>query len=141
MDQLTSPAELDPVQAALALDDAALDARWAALKAWLDRRFGRDTSLEGALFLVGVQARGAGFTPGLAREEKQDVIMEGTYLAFEALGLYRAVETEEGRRWERVHLVPPLPVPRQEKLLRAALVAYFDREVGAAVFDPSAPAA
>lgn len=135
MDHLTSA---DPVRAALEADDDALDARWAALKAWLDARFGRDTSLEGALFLVGIQSRGAGFTPGLGRETKQDVIMEGTYRAFEALGLYRAVEADGERAWQRMHAVPPLAVEAQEKLLRAALLAYFEREVGAATFAPPA---
>lgn len=141
MDRLTPPAgpaggAEDPVGAALAVDEETLDGRWERLKTWLDARFGRDTNLEGILFLIGIQSRGQGFEPKLGKEVKQDLIMEGTYRAFEALGLYRRAGTdaEGGPVWVRAGDVPRLSVDRQEKLLRVAILAYFEREVGPAAF-------
>jgi hypothetical protein len=60
----------------------------------------------------------------LKKEAKQDLIMEGTYHVFQAAGLYRQLETGE---WERIVPLPVLEGDRQERLLRAALVTYFER--------------
>ncbi len=55
--------------------------------------------------------------------------MEGTHCAFETLGLYRRVgrDSKGQNVWERTDIpLPKLPLPDQEKLLRVAILAYFD---------------
>lgn len=119
----------DPIQRYLQADDAALEARWERLQSWLQARFGRETGIEAILFLIGIQSRGRGYEPKLQKETKQDLIMEGTFCAFEKLGLYERVGMDEEGRWlwERaVPHIPKLPVEQQEKLLRLGILAYFD---------------
>ena len=113
-------------------DDDALEARWARLQAWLQERFGRDTGIEAILFLIGIQSRGRGFEPRLQKEAKQELIMEGTYGAFEKLGFYERVGMDESGAWiwERTVEVPKLSVDDQEKLLRLGILAYFEEALG-----------
>ena len=131
----------EDARAALATDDAAVEAGWARLSAWIEQRFGRGAGLEAVLFLIGVQSQGRGFEPRLKKEAKQDLIMEGTCCAFETLGLYRRVANEEGWRWERTASAPPtLSVEEQEKLLRVAVLRYFESVLPPADAAPADPA-
>lgn len=119
--------ELDPTTY-LDVDDAALEARWQVLAAWLEERFEREITIEAALFLVGVQSRGQGYEPRLERELKESVIMEGTYCVFACLGLYEraGMDAEGFWLWERMASLPTLSVDDQEKLLRIAILRYFE---------------
>ncbi len=119
---MTPPPSL--LEAALATDDALLTAQWEAVQRWLASRFGRDAvGIEAMLFLIGLQQTGQGYKPKMEKEDKQDVIMEGTWAAFEKIGLYaRAPQTGE---WVRTTSLPELDLGGQEKLLRVALVRYF----------------
>ncbi|MDX1428638.1 MAG: hypothetical protein R3282_00055 [Rhodothermales bacterium] len=115
----------------LDLEDEVLDRRWERLDAWLRQRFGRDNTIESVLFLIGVHSRGLGFTPKLEKEEKQGLIMEGTYLALETLGHYERIGMEADGSWiweKRVEL-PQLTVEQQEKLLRIGITNYFEQFV------------
>lgn len=123
------------LRALLASYDAGTDERWEELCRNLEKSFGRDVTVEAILFLIGIQTRGRGFEPDLERDKKQDVIMEGTFSAFASLGVYERVgmENDGAWIWERVaDPVPDLPVDDQEKLLRLAILKYFEDEVGAA---------
>lgn|SRR5690554_6162666 len=113
----------------LEMDDAELDRRWQKLQTWLEKRFGRQPGIEPILFLIGIQSKGQGYQPKLKKEHKQDLIMEGTYCVFERIGLYQRAFTHngDGERWLRVGApVPELSVDEQEKLLRIAILKYFD---------------
>lgn len=113
----------------LETDDGVLEARWKRLQSWLEERFGDEAGIETILFLIGIQAQGRGYRPKLKREKKQDLIMEGTFCAFEKIGLYEHVGMEEDGAWiwERTGPeLPKLPVEDQEKLLRIAIITYFD---------------
>ena len=120
----------EPVDALLQTDDAVLASRWHRLQAWFGERFGREKpNLEAMLFLVGIQSTGRGYEPRLEKEAKQDLIMEGTYCAFETIDLYQRIGADaEGHWiWERTDVpLPKLSVEDQEKLLRLAVLRYFD---------------
>jgi hypothetical protein len=123
----------ESIEALLDLDDAVVQARWERLEAWICNRFGREnTSVEAILFLVGIQSKGRGYEPQLEKEAKQTLIMEGTYHVFETIGLYERVGMEAGGFWvwERTTPLPDLDVDQQEKLLRIALLRYFENAVG-----------
>ncbi len=123
-----------PLQRWLQSDDAALDTRWQALEAWFQARFNRQAGIEAMLFLIGVQVNGTGYQPGLRKEAKQDLIMEGAWRAFEALGLYYGGRLDADGRiiWERTTPdTPNLTIEEQEKVLKLAILAYFDREMPA----------
>lgn len=117
------------VEKYLSIDDTLLDKQWSELLIWLEAHFGKQAGIESTLFLIGIQARGRGFEPKLSKKRKQSLIMEGTHCAFETLGLYRRVGKDSNLQnvWERTEVpLPKLPLPEQEKLLRVAIISYFD---------------
>lgn len=119
---------MDPIEHHLKTDEDDLAARWRRVESFVGSRFGRDTSIEAILFLIGVQSRGHGYEPEMAKEKKQDTIMEGTFCAFEKLGLYERVGLDENGFWiwERtVESIPKLPLDEQEKLLKLGIILYF----------------
>lgn len=119
----------NPLLAHLDADESELEEEWHRLQAWLQSRFGKEPGIEGVLFLIGIQSCGRGFEPNLGKEAKQALIMEGTYCVFETLGIYARVGMEEDGNWiwERLIDQPPgLSVDDQEKLLRTAILRYFD---------------
>lgn len=120
----------DLVTALLRTDDHQIETRWQQLMDHLTPRFGSVSGIESLLFLVGIQARGQGFQPKLGKEAKQELIMEGTYLVFETLGLYqREVTFQNGRTlWQKAVTYPAgMSLEDQEKLLRIAILAHFER--------------
>ena len=113
----------------LSVDAALLEEQWRDLLAWLEAHFGRPAGIESILFLIGIQSSKRGYEPKLSKKRKQALIMEGTHCVFETLGLYRRVGNDEKGRslWERTEIpLPKLPLPEQEKLLRVAILSYFD---------------
>lgn len=106
-----------------------LEARWARLLSWVRHRFDREAGLEAILFLIGIQARGLGYEPGLDKDTKQGLIMEGTYCAFEAIGLYErmGMEADGAWIWARTQTLPSLSLQDQEQLLKRAVVTYFEQ--------------
>ncbi|MFQ5572223.1 MAG: hypothetical protein ACE5G0_21315 [Rhodothermales bacterium] len=122
-------ADPHPLQTHLAADDAEQEAQWGRLQTWVKERFGKEPGIEEILFLIGVQSLGRGFEPHLDKETKQALIMEGTYCAFATLGIYERVGMEDNGHWiwdRRIAPPPDLSVDEQEKLLRAAILRYFE---------------
>lgn len=120
----------DPIQALLSTDETVVNAGWERLERLLEQRFGKNAGIESTLFLIGVQARGRGFEPKMAKEDKQDLIMEGTYQAFETLGLYERVVTFQNGRtiWQKSATLPAgMELEDQEKLVRIAILKYFQQ--------------
>ncbi len=115
-----------PIEHWLAEADPELEARWHRLLTYLETRVGRrPTSIEQVLFLIGVQERGRGYEPGLSREQKQELIMEGARHAFAAIGLYRRVANDPATWTPTLSPWPELSRDEQEKLLRIAILEYF----------------
>lgn len=119
----------EPIRTYLDADDAQLESDWQRTLAWLKARFERDPGMEGILFLIGIQSQGRGYQRKLKKEKKQDLIMEGTYCAFETLGIYHRVGADPEGNWiwePTIPRIPKLPLEQQEKLLRLAVVRYFE---------------
>lgn len=111
----------------LLVEDDWVDQRWRQLHGWLQRSFGIEPGIEGVLFLIGVRESGSGYQPRLKKERKQELIMDGTYRAFEAIGVYRRVSSgvDSEYSWEKSRPMPALSVEEQEKLLKVAILRYF----------------
>lgn len=129
MDGMSTGGGTEPIAALLATDDDALEARWQRLVERVAARYRRTPTLEALLFLIGIQDRGRGYEPRLDRDRKQDLIMEGTCCAFETLDLYRRVgmDADGFWVWERTRPLPELTVEEQEKVLRLAVLRYFEQ--------------
>lgn len=111
------------------LDPEQLESEWQRLLTWLEEHFGRQAGIESILFLIGIQSRGRGFEPKLSKKRKQTLIMEGTHCVFETLGFYKRVGKDSNGQivWKRTEIpLPKLSLPDQEKLLRVAILSYFD---------------
>ncbi|MEM8485698.1 MAG: hypothetical protein AAF564_09110 [Bacteroidota bacterium] len=121
------PSNIDEL---LSIEHTVLESRWQVLLAWLEDHFGRQAGIESILFLIGIQSQERGYEPKLSKKKKQALIMEGTHCAFETLGLYRRVGKDSNGQivWERTEIpLKKLPLPEQEKLLRVAILSYFDK--------------
>lgn len=113
----------------LRLSPDELEERWNALVLQIKDQFTKEAGIEAILFLIGIQSRGLGYRPNLSKKRKQDLIMEGTYCAFETLGLYKRVGKDDKGHitWERTEeSLPKLPLPDQETLLKVAILSYFE---------------
>lgn len=129
MDGILDP-EADPVRALIERFDLQQQERWDGLVNLLKSRFDREITLEAILFLIGVQVHGQGFEPKIHRDRKQDLIMEGTFAAFEAVGFYERVGMESTGAWiweRQVEHPPGLNVDEQEALLKSAVLEYFSQ--------------
>lgn len=118
----------DPIRTLIAATPD-VEGRWKQLQQWIRQRFGREPSMESILFLIGIQSRGRGFEPELEKDNKQALIMEGTYCAFATLGIYEpaGMERDGSWVWERTMDLPAgLSVDEQETLLQIAVLRYFD---------------
>ncbi len=113
----------------LAVDAEEAARRWARVEAWAAARFGKDgASLEGVLFLIGLQAAGRAYEPRMERDEKEQLVVEASLVVFEAVGGYRRVGMDAAGAWiwERTQAWPAvLDADAQERLLRLALAAYL----------------
>lgn len=116
------------IEDSLSVDDTLHFERWSSLVADIESRFGRVPDIDAILFLIGVQSVGRGYEPDLPKERKQSLIMEGSYLAFETLGVYRRMGLEKNGFWiwEKTTDLPVLSVEQQEKLLQIGILNYFD---------------
>ncbi len=118
-----------PIRELLNESDERLDQRWEAIQQFVEERFQREPTIEAILFLIGVQERGRGYEPDLQKDVKEALVMEGTYTVFEKVDLYRhaGMESDGSWIWERTTDLPEdLSSDEQEKLLRLAIVRYFD---------------
>ena len=108
--------------------DLAFEKRWRDLVAKLSKRFdGGALDLNAILFLIGVQELGQH-----AREFKKDEKVNLMHIAIcVVLGPY-GYYTELGRdadgwpHFERVKELPPLGAEEQERLMKEAVLAYFE---------------
>ena len=112
----------------LAEADATVPARWPLLEQWFRERFGREPALEPVLFMVGVQSRGTGYTPQLEKDEKQDLIIQGSYVVLEELGLRASPDPESADAdGARSVSISSESVDRQESLLKLGAIRYFEQ--------------
>ena len=106
------------------------DRDWERVLSWLSRRFGPVESLEAVLFIVGLQESGRGYEPQLTKEQKQELIMEGTYAALAEVGVCERTSDEDGHAmWSRRIDTRRLTSDEQATLLRIGLVRNLTRYV------------
>jgi hypothetical protein len=99
---------------------------WELLLDKLEQVMGkRPADLDSVLFLMGVQE--LGFT----KEQKQDLMHIAICKALSFSGIYELEGTDQDG-WPHWKLVQPLPfvnIVEQEKLMKAHVIEYFEKEV------------
>lgn len=90
----------------------------------------RPSDLNSVLFLIGVQELGKGHR-FFTKEEKQDLMHIAICKVLSFSGIYELEGTDQDG-WPHWKLVQPLPfvnLLEQEKLLKAHVIEYFEKEV------------
>jgi hypothetical protein len=109
--------------------DLAFEKRWRDLTRELSARFGMDPpDLPAVLFLVGVQELGQG-ARDFSKDEKVNLMHIGICVALLPYGYYRELgrDADGWPHFEHVKDLPPLGPQEQERLMKEALLAYFER--------------
>lgn len=106
--------------------DLVFEKRWRDLLARMQQRFGAPVDLNALIFLVGVQELGQ-HARDFKKDEKVALMHIGICVLLAPFGYY----TEKGRdadgwpHFERANDLPVLDAPGQERLMKEALLEYF----------------
>ena len=107
--------------------EAEFNARWEALLATMQERFGRRPDLNALLLLIGVQELGQGVA-AFTKEQKQDLMHIATCKLFSLSGYYE-LERLDAEGWPHYKLLHPVPfanLKEQERMLKWHMLEYFD---------------
>lgn len=107
----------------------AISYRWERLLANLAAQFGKQVSMEGILYLIGLRELGAG-TREFSKEEKRDLMHIALCRLLSQSGYYTLSHRDE-EGWPHWVLAQPLPftdVFSQEMLLKELTLDYFVNE-------------
>ncbi len=106
-----------------------LSVRWKHMEHWLEERFGKQLSLEGILFLIGVRELGAQ-PQDFSKEQKVDLMHIAICKLLSLSGYYELTHTDQ-EGWPHWKLLKPLPhtdIFSQEYLLKEHILSYFESE-------------
>lgn len=107
--------------------DLAFDKRWRETVARLSERFGGPLDLNAIIFLVGVQELGQG-ARDFKKDEKVNLMHVGICVLLLPYGYYKELgrDTDGWPHFERDKELPPLSDKEQERLMKEAVLLYFE---------------
>ncbi len=108
-----------------------IDDKWEELLSSLKEMLGkRPDDLNAVLFLIGVQELGKGHR-FFTKEEKQDLMHIAICKVLSFSGVYEleGLDQEGWPHWKLVQQLPFVNTIEQEKLLKAHVIEYFEKEV------------
>lgn len=108
--------------------DLHFEKRWRDLVARLEKRFEAPLDLNGIIFLIGVQELGQ-HARTFRKEEKVDLMHIGICVLLLPYGYYRELgrDADGWPHFERVKDLPPLNDREQERLMKEAVLDYFEK--------------
>jgi hypothetical protein len=103
-----------------------LEEKWINLLQNLTPRFGSDIDLEALIFLIGIQELGKGAVK-LTKDQKLDVMHIAICTLLEPYGYYdyKGTDEEGWPHFERTEKLPHLKPEQQTKLMKEAIINYF----------------
>jgi len=113
------------------LDELAFQEKWIQIEAMLVERFGKKPDMEAILYLIGINELGDVPNKSFTKEQKQDLMHIAICKVLSFSGIYELEGTDQDG-WPHWKLVQPLPfvnLLEQEKLLKAHVIEYFEKEV------------
>ena len=107
--------------------DLLFEKRWRELMARLSTRFDAPLDLNAIIFLVGVQELGQ-HAREFKKEEKVNLMHIGICVLLTPFGYYKEMgrDADGWPHFERVNDLPALGPQEQERLMKEALLTYFD---------------
>lgn len=109
--------------------DLTFEKRWRDLSSSLSKRFDAGMlDLNAIIFLIGVQELGQGARE-FKKEEKVNLMHIGICVLLLPFGYYRELgrDADGWPHFERVKDLPPLGAEEQERLMKEAVLAYFEK--------------
>ncbi len=112
--------------------DLQFDKRWRDLLTALSKRFDAPLDLNAVIFLIGVQELGQ-HARNFKKDEKVNLMHVAICVLLTPYGYYKEMgrDADGWPHFERVKDLPSLDAKEQERLMKEAVLAYFDREVPA----------
>jgi hypothetical protein len=108
-----------------------LTQEWESLLDKLEQVMGkRPADLDSVLFLMGVQELGKGHQ-FFTKEQKQDLMHIAICKALSFSGIYALEGTDQDGcpHWKLIQPLPFVNIVEQEKLMKAHVIEYFEKEV------------
>jgi hypothetical protein len=101
--------------------------KWNTMLKSLEERFGEDIDLQAILFLIGLQELGQGYNK-LNKNQKVDVMHIAVCALLSQWGYYKfsGHDKDGWPHWEATEKLPHLSAKEQNKLIKEAIVEYFD---------------
>ena len=110
--------------------DIELEIEWQNVLKRVQSRFGEDLELQGVLFLIGVQELGKGHKI-FGKDEKLGLIHIAVCTLLEDYGYYEYQGKDEDGwpHWKSTEKLPSLKPMEQERLVKQAIVLYFQKNM------------
>lgn len=101
--------------------------KWNKTVKSLEQRFGQDIDLQAILFLIGLQELGLGYSK-LNKNQKLDVMHIAVCALLSQWGYYTfsGHDKDGWPHWQATEKLPHLTPKEQNKLIKEAIVEYFD---------------
>lgn len=101
--------------------------KWNKTVKSLEQRFGQDIDLQAILFLIGLQELGLGYSK-LNKNQKLDVMHIAVCALLSQWGYYTfsGHDKDGWPHWQATEKLPHLAPKEQNKLIKEAIVEYFD---------------
>ena len=101
--------------------------KWNKTVKSLEQRFGQDIDLQAILFLIGLQGLGLGYSK-LNKNQKLDVMHIAVCALLSQWGYYTfsGHDKDGWPHWQATEKLPHLAPKEQNKLIKEAIVEYFD---------------
>ena len=101
--------------------------KWNKTVKFLEQRFGQDIDLQAILFLIGLQELGLGYSK-LNKNQKLDVMHIAVCALLSQWGYYTfsGHDKDGWPHWQATEKLPHLAPKEQNKLIKEAIVEYFD---------------
>jgi hypothetical protein len=101
--------------------------KWNKTVKSLEQRFGQDIDLQAILFLIGLQELGLGYNK-LNKNQKLDVMHIAVCALLSQWGYYTfsGHDKDGWPHWQATEKLPHLTPKEQNKLIKEAIVEYFD---------------
>lgn len=110
--------------------DLELERSWQQLLGFIEQSLGKKPKdLNGVLFLIGVQELGQGYRL-FSKEEKQDLLHIAICKVLSFSGYYEleGIDQQGWPHWKMIKKLPHFDLLEQEKLLKMAVIEYFELE-------------
>lgn len=101
--------------------------RWQSLQASLLSLVGKEPSLEGILFLIGVRELGASPHTQFSKEEKQDLLNIALCAILSKGSFYTFLKKDSNNwpHWKQVRPIPQMSHSEQDVFLKKHILHYF----------------